>query len=415
MNTSPLASTDRAALLQRVLDILMRPRETWLQINAEDSNPGRIYLGYLVFLAAIPAVAGFIGYSLIGVGAFGISVRVPVVQGLVSMVVGYVLSLAMVYVLALIANMLAPRFQAQQDMGSAFKLVAYASTAGMLGGVFSILPSLAMLGLLAALYSVYLIYSGIPVLMKAPQEKAVGYTAALVVCGILAGIVVGLATSLVSPGARGLGAGMAGMGDTGSVAMKVPGTDIKIDTGRLEEASRKMEEAQAKGDTQAAAKAATEMMGAALGGKGGEPFAPKLLRDTLPERVGDLPRTAIEARSESAMGMQFTHVSAQYTHEDKELEIQIQDLGAVPALRMAMAGWATTTAESENADEVERIYRQGDTTIKESYRKDGSSADVALMLPNGVMVQAYGRLPVEDLKRHLLPLGQKLGALRRAS
>ena len=415
MNTSPQASTDRAALLQRVLDILMRPRDTWLQIDAEDGNPARIYLGYLVFLAAIPAVAGFIGYSLIGVGAFGISVRVPVVQGLVSMVVGYVLSLAMVYVLALIANMLAPRFQAQQDMGSAFKLVAYASTAGMLGGVFSILPSLAMLGLLAALYSVYLIYSGIPVLMKAPQEKAVGYTAALVVCGILAGIVVGLATSLVTPGARGLGAGMAGMGDTGSVALKVPGTDIKIDTGRLEEASRKMEEAQAKGDTQAAAKAATEMMGAALGGKGGEPFAPKLLRDTLPERVGDLPRTAIEARSESAMGMQFTHVSAQYTHEDKELEIQIQDLGAVPALRMAMAGWATTTAESENADEVERIYRQGDTTIKESYRKDGSSSDVALMLPNGVMVQAYGRLPVEDLKRHLLPLGQKLGALRRAS
>ncbi len=415
MNISPSASADRAALLQRVLDILMRPRDTWLQIDAEDGNPARIYLGYLVFLAAIPAVAGFIGYSLIGVGAFGISVRVPVVQGLVSMVVGYVLSLAMVYVLALIANMLAPRFQAQQDMGSAFKLVAYASTAGMLGGVFSILPSLAMLGLLAALYSVYLIYSGIPVLMKAPQEKAVGYTAALVVCGILAGIVVGLATSLVTPGARGLGAGMAGMGDTGSVAMKVPGTDIKIDTGRLEEASRKMEEAQAKGDTQAAAKAATEMMGAALGGKGGEPFAPKLLRDTLPERVGDLPRTAIEARSESAMGMQFTHVSAQYTHEDKELEIQIQDLGAVPALRMAMAGWATTTAESENADEVERIYRQGDTTIKESYRKDGSSSDVALMLPNGVMVQAYGRLPVEDLKRHLLPLGQKLGALRRAS
>ena len=415
MNISPPASADRAALLQRVLDILMRPRDTWLQIDAEDGNPARIYLGYLVFLAAIPAVAGFIGYSLIGVGAFGISVRVPVVQGLVSMVVGYVLSLAMVYVLALIANMLAPRFQAQQDMGSAFKLVAYASTAGMLGGVFSILPSLAMLGLLAALYSVYLLYSGIPVLMMAPQEKAVGYTAALVVCGILAGIVVGLATSLVTPGARGLGGGMAGMGDTGSVTMKVPGTDIKIDTGRLEEASRKMEEAQAKGDTQAAAKAATEMMGAALGGKGGEPFAPKLLRDTLPERVGDLPRTAIEARSESAMGMQFTHVSAQYTHEDKELEIQIQDLGAVPALRMAMAGWATTTAESENADEVERIYRQGDTTIKESYRKDGSSADVALMLPNGVMVQAYGRLPVEDLKRHLLPLGQKLGALRRAS
>lgn len=415
MQTPSLDATQRKALVQRLIDILLRPRETWMQIDAEDGSPASIYRDYLVFLAAIPAVAGFIGYSLIGVGAFGISVRVPVVQGLVSMVVGYVLSLAMVYVLALIANMLAPRFAGHADMGSAFKLVAYGSTAGMLGGVFSLLPSLAMLGLVAALYSVYLIYTGIPVLMKAPQEKAVGYTAALVVCGILAGLLVGLATSLVTPGAHGLGGGVAGLGGANAVSVKLPGTDIQIDTSRLEQATRKMEQAQAQGDSQAALQAATEALGTALGGQGGAALTPQQLRSAIPERFAGLPRTGIEARSDSAMGMQFTHASAQYGQDGQEVEIQIQDIGAAPALRLAMAAWAQSTAESENADEVERIYRQGDVAVKETYRKDGSGAELALLLPNGVMVQAHGTLGLEALKRHLHALGQQVAGLRRAS
>lgn len=415
MQTPSLDATQRKALVQRLTDILLRPRETWMQIDAEDGSPASIYRDYLVFLAAIPAVAGFIGYSLIGVGAFGISVRVPVVQGLVSMVVGYVLSLAMVYVLALIANMLAPRFAGHADLCSAFKLVAYGSTAGMLGGIFSLLPSLAMLGLVAALYSVYLVYTGIPVLMKAPQEKAVGYTAALVVCGILAGIVVGLATSLFTPGARGLGGGVAGLGGADAVSVKLPGTDIQIDTSRLEQATRKMEQAQAQGDSQAALQAATEALGTALGGQGGAALTPQQLRGAIPERFAGLPRTSVEARSDSAMGMQFTHASAQYEQDGKEVEIQIQDIGAAPALRLAMAAWAQSTAESENADEVERIYRQGDVAVKETYRKDGSSAELALLLPNGVMVQAHGTLGLEALKRHLHALGQQVAGLRRAS
>ena len=48
---------------------------------------------------------------------------------------------------------------------------------------------LAMLGLVAALYSIYLMYQGAPVLMKVPHEKAMGYTAALVACAVVLGLV----------------------------------------------------------------------------------------------------------------------------------------------------------------------------------------------------------------------------------
>ena len=122
------AARDGKAIAQgvfdRVLGMLLKPGDTWRTVDGEEGSIGGVYLGYLVFLAAIPAVAGFIGYSLVGVGAFGISVRVPIVQGLVGMVVGYAMSLAMVLVMALVANALAPRFGGQAQLLKAFQLIA---------------------------------------------------------------------------------------------------------------------------------------------------------------------------------------------------------------------------------------------------------------------------------------------------
>lgn len=417
MNTASPPSLP-ASLLSRVQAVLTRPRETWTHIAMEDDDIARIYKDYLIYLAGIPAVAGFIGQSLIGFGAFGFSVRVPIVQGLVGMVVGYVLLLAMVYVLALVANALAPKFKGRRHLPSAFKLIAYGATAGMVGGIFSAVPSLAMLGLLAALYSIYLIYTGIPVLMQAPQDKSAGYTATLVVCGIGVGLLIGLLTSLVTPGGFAVpGPRGAAIGGTSSgVSIAVPGTDIKIDTSRIEAASREMEKAQARGDSQAAGKALGDMMGAALGGKAGAPFPPDTLRGFVPDQLGGMKRSSIDARSDNAMGIQFNSVSAQYTNDNQFLEVQVQDIGAVPALALGMAAWSRSTMDSETDVEVERVYRRGDIAIKERYQKDGSASDVAMLLPNGVMLQANGNLPVQRLHDALSAMGlDQLARLKRPS
>src|SRR5690606_2820941 len=108
----------------------------------------------------------------------------------------------MIYVLALIANELAPRFQGEKNLPNAFKLVAYGATAGLVGGIFNLLPSLSMLGLLAALYSIYLLYTGVPVMMKTPQDKSLVYTAVLIVCGIVAGLIVGAVSAIFTGGSK---------------------------------------------------------------------------------------------------------------------------------------------------------------------------------------------------------------------
>lgn len=411
--TTLVDNTAARSMLARAQAILLRPREAWPVIAGEDDSIARIYTSYLIYLAAIPAVAGFIGQSLVGVGAFGVTVRVPIVQGLVGMVVGYVLSLALVYVLALVASALAPKFQGQAHVPSAFKLLAYGATAGMVGGVFSLLPSLAMLGLVAALYSIYLIYQGVPVLMRVPPEKAVGYTAALMGCAVVLGLVVGGASALFMPrGTAGLG-GLAGADDS-NVKISVPGTRIEIDTAKVEAATRRMEQAQARGDAQEADKAMGEALTAALGGQGGAPIAADVLKGLMPTTLAGMPRTASEARTEGMAGMQFSSVTAQFSADDRMIEVRMHDIGAAPMLVMAMASWSRGTVDRETADEVERVYQKDGVAYREEYRKDGSESSLAMLLPNGVLLNANGPVPMADLKAAVqgMPLGQMAGLKR---
>jgi len=186
-------------IVQRVKDILLTPKQTWPAIESETTDTASLYKNYIAILAIIPAVAGFIGMSVVGFGMMGVTIRVPFVNGLAQMIAGYVLSLAMVFAVALIVDALAPSFGGQKSQINALKLVAYGSTAGMVGGIFSLIPALSVLGLVASLYSIYLIYLGLPVLMKCPAEKALVYTIVILVCAVVAGMIVGAVSAIFTP------------------------------------------------------------------------------------------------------------------------------------------------------------------------------------------------------------------------
>jgi hypothetical protein len=70
-------------------------------------------------------------------------------------------------------------------------VAAYSSTASWLAGIFGLVPALSWLGILG-LYSLYLLYLGLPVLMKAPKEKALMYTVIVTFSAIILFLVTGL-------------------------------------------------------------------------------------------------------------------------------------------------------------------------------------------------------------------------------
>ncbi len=179
------------SLVARVKGIIMRPNEEWRAIDAEPATVMGLYMGYIAPLSAIPVIAGFIGFTLFGLrlGIYG-TYRLPLMVGIEHAIARYVLGLAGVYVLALIIDALAPSFGGTRNRVQALKVVAYSATAGWLAGIFAIIPALSLLGILG-FYSLYLIYLGIPVLMKAPPERALGYTVVAIVCAIVLYMIMG--------------------------------------------------------------------------------------------------------------------------------------------------------------------------------------------------------------------------------
>ncbi len=186
------------ALQARVTNILKDPKREWPIIAAEPTTTETLYSSYIVPLAAIPAIATFIGYSIVGLSLpFVGTVRVGMIRGLVSAFVSYVLSLVLVYVAAMIVDWLAPKFESTPNRLQALKLVAYSYTAAWVAGIVMVIPALAILGVLGGLYSIYVFYIGLPVMMKTPESKVVPYMAVSALAVIVLGFVVGAMTAVI--------------------------------------------------------------------------------------------------------------------------------------------------------------------------------------------------------------------------
>ena len=196
----PDSPSSAAGIIQRAKDILLKPKETWSVIAAEPATTQSIYVPYVVALAAIGPVAGLIGGQLVGVSALGVTWHPPIGAALTSAILSYGLMLATVFMLALVIDGLAPNFGGQKDQIQALKVAAYSGTAAWVGGIFGLIPMLGLIGLLFALYGLYILYLGLPVLMKVPQDKALAYTAVVVVIAIVLFFIVGaVVASITAP------------------------------------------------------------------------------------------------------------------------------------------------------------------------------------------------------------------------
>ena len=193
-------------IVQRVKDIILKPTDTWAEIKAEQVTIKELYTSYAMLLAAIPPIASFIGLSLLGFSVLAFSYRVPLGWGISHAVVSYILSLVGLYVVGLIIDTLAPSFGSKKNQVNAMKVAVFSWTPSWIAGILMIIPALSPVAMLLSLYSLYLFYLGLPILMETPNDKAMGYFIVTILVSIVIFILIGvISNSLFGFGRMGRG------------------------------------------------------------------------------------------------------------------------------------------------------------------------------------------------------------------
>ena len=392
-------------LIARVKAILMTPKTEWPVIAAEPATVADLYKNYIIWLAAIPVVCRFIKGSFIGYGAFGIGYTVPVATGITGMVVGYALSLALVFVVAMIVDALAPTFGGQKNQVQAMKAVAYSWTASWVAGVATLIPWLGWLIALAALaYGIYLLSLGLPATMKSPPDKAAGYTAVTIILAIILGWIVSIVVGgIVGTGALMSGAalGTRGFGSLGGSEVTVDKDSAlgKLDawSKHMESAGKDMEAAQKSGNAEAQSAALGKMIGAAVGGGDQvEALAPDLLKPFVPETLAGMKRTDFSVEKNGGMGMQASEAHATYSNGgDKTLRLEVTDTGSVKGL-VALAGWAQVQNSKETDHGYEKTYKEGGRLVHEQWDAQTKYGEYGVIVADRFAVKVTGNADSMD-------------------
>jgi hypothetical protein len=191
---------DLNKVIQRARSLLVSPRTEWPVITSEPATVADLYRDYFMIMAAIPPVCEFVKVSLLGYAWHGFRVyRRGIGIGLAAAIIEYVLLLIAVYVLAVIIESLAPNFGGQPNRVQALKVAGYSYTASWVAGFAQILPGLyGLFALAGAIYSVFLLYLGLPGTMKVLPEQAGGYTAVIAIIAFVVGWVIALITGGVT-------------------------------------------------------------------------------------------------------------------------------------------------------------------------------------------------------------------------
>lgn len=418
------AAASAPGLLSRIKNIVLTPKTEWPVIAPEPTPIAQLFVAYVVPLAVLAAVIGFVRMSVLGVNtALGGSFRMPIGGGLTYTVMMLVSALIGVFVVGLIINALAPTFSGQRDQRQALKVSAYSLTPAMLSSVLALSPILpTLLQFLAGCYGIYVLYLGLPVVMQAPKEKAFGYTASVVICTILLGVVFGiLATFAHIGGARAglVGATPAeraadqalareqGAATVGNTIGSMLGTDAKgkADLGsaisNLAKAGESQAQASASSQSADAPQNAQSPLSAAgglltaLGGALGGPNRVatvdfKTLQALLPASLPGMKRTAAEGENQGALGVKTSTAKADYAANDGSgVHLEIADISGVSGL-LDLAGdlIQNTTSQSDSGFEKDVVI--GGRTVHEKYDARGKKGDLSVVVAKRFSVDLSG-------------------------
>lgn len=175
--------------LTHTFGLLTHPDREWEAIRKDSESTTRLYLSHVLLLALIPALAGFFGTTQIGwqIGD-GQVTRLSINSALNLSVLFYAAMLAGIFILGKFIDFFAATYDAVERVPQGVTLAAYTATPIFLIGVIAVYPNIwvnMLAGLCAIAYAVYLLYEGLPILMRIPKERGFMFATAVLTVGMV--------------------------------------------------------------------------------------------------------------------------------------------------------------------------------------------------------------------------------------
>jgi Yip1-like protein len=394
----------------RAKNICLTPGTEWPIIAQEQTPAATLIAGYVAPLAAIGAIAGIIGGSLVGISLpFGGTYRVPLAAGVIAAVFTFVMAIVGAFILSFVINALAPTFGAQQNSAQALKVAVYSYTPAWIAGVLHVVPLLGALGILAALYGLYLLYLGLPRVMKCPEDKAAAYTAVVVVCAVVLAIVTGAVGAVVAGAGMVTSAALGGGPFGGST--RAANSEVQFDKNstlgklqalgdKLEASNKKIEAAQKAGNQEAVASAAIEGLATLFGGgRRVDPIGLDQLKPFVPGTFAGLAKRSMNTEKAGIAGLMVSKARAEYTDgAQRNVTLEISDSGGASGL-VSLAGWVGMQEERQDDNSEERTRKIDGRLVHEKVSKTGGTNEFSIVLGDRFVVAAHGTgVPLAELK-----------------
>ena len=176
--------------IQHIIGLFTDPTREWEKIREQQKTGEKSSAGHVFILALIPAISGYIGTTQVGwrIGV-GDPIRITGESALSIAVIYYLALLVGVFSIGWVIHLLGKAYEVVKPIPLCIALAAYTATPLFLIGIMQVYPVLwlnMLLGLPALAYTVYLLYSGLPIMMEIPTERGFLYSSAVLAVGLVA-------------------------------------------------------------------------------------------------------------------------------------------------------------------------------------------------------------------------------------
>ncbi len=175
-------------ILNHIWGLYAHPKDEWQTI--EKRHESLMYsLVHILVVALIPSICGYYAAAHIGwtIGV-GDPIKISQSSAQIMAIAMYAALITGVFSLAYLIQWMAKTFDSKPSFIQSLELAAYTATPMLMVGITALFPVLwfvTLAGLAAVSYSVYLLYSGVPIMMNIPEEKGFIYSSSVVTCGLV--------------------------------------------------------------------------------------------------------------------------------------------------------------------------------------------------------------------------------------